>query len=40
MAQSKPVWLTLISAHGHGRMGEPKPVWLSLISAYGQGGMA
>jgi hypothetical protein len=27
--------LTLISAYGQGRMGEPKTVWISLVSTYG-----
>ena len=35
--EPKPVWLTLISAHGHGQMGEPKTVWISMISTYEQG---
>jgi hypothetical protein len=39
MAETKPVLLTLISAHGQGRMAETKPVWLSQISTYGQGRM-
>ena len=29
--------LTLISAYGQGRMGEPKTIWISLVSTYGQG---
>ena len=39
MAETKPVWLSLITGHGQGRMAETKPVWLSLITAYGHGRM-
>ena len=36
MAEHKPVQLSLISAHGKGRMTYPKPIWSALMFTYRQ----